>query len=65
MVAEKLQKASMKIKFTTQAFQLAVQAVVDCFAGQTPAHGGVRYRMDPGARRPTCCETLNCFWVQL
>ncbi len=40
----------MKIKFKTQAYQsAAVQAVVDCFAGQAPAHGGVRYRLDPGA----------------
>lgn len=44
----------MKIKFKTQAYQsAAVQAVVDCFAGQAPAHGGVRYRLDPGAGRPT------------
>ncbi len=43
----------MKIKFKTQAYQsAAVQAVVDCFAGQAPAHGGVRYRLDPGAGRP-------------
>jgi type III restriction enzyme len=25
-----------------------VQAVVDCFKGQTPHHGGIRYRQDPG-----------------
>ena len=44
----------MKIKFKTQAYQsAAVQAVVDCFAGQAPAHGGVRYRLDPGASQPT------------
>ncbi len=44
----------MKIKFKTQAYQsAAVQAVVDCFEGQAPAHGGVRYRLDPGAGRPT------------
>jgi type III restriction enzyme len=44
----------MKIKFKTQAYQsAAVQAVVDCFAGQVTAHGGVRYRLDPGAGRPT------------
>jgi type III restriction enzyme len=43
----------MKIKFKTQAYQsAAVQAVVDCFAGQAPAHGGVRYRLDPGAAQP-------------
>jgi type III restriction enzyme len=42
----------MKIKFKTQAYQLAaVQAVVDCFVGQAPAHGGVRYRLDPGLQQ--------------
>ena len=42
----------MKIKFKTQAYQsAAVQAVVDCFAGQAPAHGGVRYRLDPGLQQ--------------
>jgi type III restriction enzyme len=42
----------MKIKFKTQAYQsAAVQAVVDCFAGQAPAHGGVRYRLDPGVQQ--------------
>jgi type III restriction enzyme len=52
VVAEKLQKASMKIKFKTQAYQsAAVQAVVDCFAGQATAHGGVRYRLDPGLQQ--------------
>lgn len=41
----------MKLKFKTQAYQTAaVQAVVDCFAGQPPAHGGVRYRLDHGTR---------------
>ena len=49
-----MQKASMKIKFKTQAYQsAAVQAVVDCFAGQAHAHGGVRYRLDPGTGQPT------------
>lgn len=44
----------MKIKFKTQAYQsAAVQAVVDCFAGQIPAHGVVRYRLDPGTGQPT------------
>jgi len=46
----------MKLKFKTQAYQTAaVQAVVDCFTGQPPAHGGIRYRMDPGvaAQKPT------------
>jgi len=42
----------MKIKFKTQAYQsAAVQAVVDCFAGQAPAHGGVRYGLDPGLQQ--------------
>ncbi len=42
----------MKIKFKTQAYQsAAVQAVVDCFAGQAPAHGGIRYRLDPGLQQ--------------
>jgi type III restriction enzyme len=40
----------MKLKFKTQSYQTAaVQAVVECFKGQVPAHGGVRYRLDPGA----------------
>jgi type III restriction enzyme len=39
----------MKIKFKSQPYQsAAVKAVVDCFAGQVSAHGGVRYRMDTG-----------------
>jgi type III restriction enzyme len=43
----------MKLKFKTQAYQsAAVQAVVGCFKGQAPAHGGIRYRLDPGAQRP-------------
>jgi type III restriction enzyme len=42
----------MKIKFKSQAYQsAAVQAVVDCFAGQAPAHGGIRYRLDPGLQQ--------------
>ena len=41
----------MKLKFKTQAYQTAaVQAVVDCFKGQVPHHGGVRYRLDPGSQ---------------
>ncbi|MCA3168640.1 MAG: DEAD/DEAH box helicase family protein, partial [Burkholderiales bacterium] len=36
----------------TQAYQTAaVQAVVDCFKGQAPHHGGVRYRLDPGSQK--------------
>lgn len=39
----------MKLKFKTQPYQTAaVQAVVDCFKGQIPHHGGVRYRLDLG-----------------
>ena len=42
----------MKLKFKTQTYQTAaVQAVVDCFKGQAPRHGGIRYRLDPGAQR--------------
>jgi type III restriction enzyme len=43
----------MKLKFKTQAYQTAaVQAVVDCFMGQAPSHGGIRYRLDPGSMKP-------------
>lgn len=42
---------TMKLKFKTQPYQTAaVQAVVDCFKGQVPQHGGVRYRLDPGVQ---------------
>ncbi len=42
----------MKLKFKTQAYQTAaVQAVIDCFKGQIPHHGGVRYRLDPGSQK--------------
>jgi type III restriction enzyme len=42
----------MKLKFKTQVYQTAaVQAVVDCFKGQVPQHGGIRYRLDPGTRK--------------
>jgi type III restriction enzyme len=42
----------MKLKFKTQAYQTAaVQAVIDCFKGQVPHHGGVRYRLDPGSHK--------------
>jgi hypothetical protein len=42
----------MKLKFKTQAYQTAaVQAVVDCFEGQIPHHGGIRYRLDPGVQQ--------------
>lgn len=42
----------MKLKFKTQPHQTAaVQAVVDCFKGQVPHHGGIRYRLDPGSQK--------------
>ena len=42
----------MKLKFKTQAYQTAaVAAVVDCFKGQVPHHGGVHYRLDPGRQK--------------
>lgn len=42
----------MKLKFKVQDYQSkAVKAVVDCFSGQTPQHGGVRYRLDTGAAK--------------
>lgn len=38
----------MKLKFKVQSFQTnAVEAVVDCFAGQ-PKESGLNYRIDPG-----------------
>lgn len=38
----------MKLKFKHQQYQLdAVEAVMDCFAGQPPS-AGVQYRVDPG-----------------
>ena len=38
----------MKLKFKVQSYQSnAVEAVVDCFAGQ-PSSSGLRYRIDPG-----------------
>ena len=42
----------MKLRFKTQAYQTAaVDAVVDCFAGQ-PFVSGVSYRIDPGKAKP-------------
>ena len=39
----------MKFKFKIQPYQTnAVEAVLDCFAGQ-PKSGGLRYRIDPGS----------------
>lgn len=50
----------MKLKFKTQAYQTeAVQAVIDCFKGQVPNHGGIRYRLDTGIQKaaPTSSQT--------
>ncbi|WP_248885596.1 type III restriction-modification system endonuclease [Acidithiobacillus acidisediminis] len=48
----------MKLKFKTQAYQTAaVQAVVDCFKGQVPHHGGVRYRLDLGSQKTAPVST--------
>ena len=41
---------AMKLKFKVQPYQTAaVDAVVDCFAGQ-PFSSGPTYRIDPGKR---------------
>ncbi len=41
----------MKLKFKVQDYQTsAVEAVVDCFAGQ-PFRSGLSYRMDPGTKK--------------
>ena len=43
----------MKLKFKVQPYQTnAVEAVVDCFAGQ-PKVDGLRYRIDPGRAKQT------------
>lgn len=45
----------MNLQFKVQAYQTAaVDAVVDCFAGQ-PKHDGISYRIDPG-RRPNAAQ---------
>ena len=53
----------MKLKFKIQPYQTAaVQAVVDCFAGQPPASArAVSYRIDPGkqARGQTIGSTVG------
>lgn len=50
----------MKLKFKTQPYQTAaVQAVVDCFKGQSPQHGGVRYRLDPGVKKTTLASAQS------
>jgi len=41
----------MKLKFKKQAYQIrAVEAVVDCFKGQTNT-SGISYRIDPGIKK--------------
>ena len=46
----------MKLQFKTQPYQTnAVEAVVDCFAGQ-PFNDGISYRMDPGLARQMRAE---------
>jgi type III restriction enzyme len=48
----------MKIKFKHQAYQTnAVEAVVDCFAGQ-PKTNGLVYRIDPGLAKAGGQQTL-------
>lgn len=40
----------MKLQFKVQGYQTeAVDAVIDCFAGQ-PKHDGISYRIDPGVK---------------
>ena len=42
----------MKLQFKVQQYQTdAVNAIVDCFAGQ-PKHDGLSYRIDPGRLKP-------------
>ena len=41
----------MKLKFKVQPYQTnAVEAVIDCFAGQ-PFNAGVNFRIDPGSKK--------------
>jgi type III restriction enzyme len=51
----------MKLKFKTQAYQIAaVQAVVDCFKGQPPANvATMKYTMDPGRSGTPSQMTLD------
>jgi len=43
----------MKLKFKVQPYQTqAVNAAVDCFAGQ-PLSSGITYRIDPGRKAQT------------
>lgn len=40
----------MKLKFTIQPYQTAVESVIDCFAGQVRS-SGMAYRVDPGRKK--------------
>lgn len=54
----------MKIKFKHQTFQAhAVEAVVDCFAGQ-PNTSGIRYRIDPGKIKSSSGPSLQLSLVE-
>ncbi|MEU0772112.1 type III restriction-modification system endonuclease [Streptomyces albogriseolus] len=49
----------MKLQFKVQQYQTdAVDAVIDCFAGQ-PRDDGVSYRIDPGRRAKSAQPTLE------
>jgi type III restriction enzyme len=55
----------MKLKFKTQAYQTAaVQAVVDCFKGQVPHNGGIRYRLDPGIQKAAPASPQACLALE-
>lgn len=55
----------MKLKFKTQAYQTAaVQAVMDCFKGQPPHHGGIRYRLNPGASKKTTATQQEALMLE-
>lgn len=50
-MARKNAEKRMKLKFKIQPYQTsAVEAVVDCFAGQVNT-SGIAYRIDPGMDR--------------
>ncbi len=49
----------MKFQFKVQEYQTAaVDAVVDCFAGQ-PKHDGISYRIDPGRQSTAAQQALD------
>ncbi len=49
----------MKLQFKVQQYQTeAVDAIVDCFAGQ-PRHAGISYRIDPGRRAASAQTALT------